>query len=110
MTEWIGALPALVVALLVLFGPGALIAWALAVRGFALLAAVPVLTVGTGALLAIGYGALGIGWTPVAALAGFAASAISLAMETLMCSQSETTTSCSCIRHPDEGPGRRGSR
>lgn len=78
MTEWIGALPALVVALLVLFLPGLLIAWVLRVRGFALIAAAPVLTTGVAALLAIAYGVAGIAWRPLAALTGFVALALLL--------------------------------
>lgn len=72
MLEWITAIPAIAVAALVLFLPGLAVGWALALRGFALVAAAPLMSVGLAAMLAVVYGFAGVGWTPLSAVLGFA--------------------------------------
>lgn len=71
MIEWVQAVPALALALLVVVAPGLAMAWALALRGAAMVAAAPALTVGLGASLAVLFGFVGIGWTPLSAVIGF---------------------------------------
>lgn len=69
---WAGALPALLVAFAVVFGPGALMGAGIRLRGLALWALAPVLGVAAFAGLALVYGAVGIPWSAWSIGAGIA--------------------------------------
>lgn len=69
---WAGALPALLVAFAVVFGPGALMGAGLRLRGLALWALAPVLGVAAFAGLALVYGAVRIPWSAWSIVAGIA--------------------------------------
>lgn len=71
MTDpWLGAVPTFIAALGVVFIPGLGIAWALRVRGLALVALAPAGTVVTLSGLAIVFGALGIPWNLLSTATG----------------------------------------
>lgn len=78
MSEWWGAVPALLAAVVVIWAPGLALGAALAVRGFALVALAPALTFGAAGLLAVGFGLVGVPWTPLTAAAGVAVLAVAL--------------------------------
>ncbi len=71
---WLSAVPAIAIAVLVLLLPGALLAWGLRARGFALFALAPVMSVSLVAVAALAGPVLGYSWSivPVAVLACFA--------------------------------------
>ena len=69
---WLGALPALVIAVAVLFGPGLAIGAALRLRGLALWALAPVVSVAVVAGLALVYGFVRVPWAAWSILAGVA--------------------------------------
>ena len=69
---WLGALPALVIAVAVLFGPGLAIGAALRLRGLALWALAPVVSVAVVAGLALLYGFVKVPWAAWSILAGVA--------------------------------------
>jgi hypothetical protein len=69
---WLGALPALVIAVAVLFGPGLAIGAALRLRGLALWALAPVVSVAVVAGLALVYGFVKVPWAAWSILAGVA--------------------------------------
>ena len=69
---WLGALPALVIAIAVLFGPGFAIGAALRLRGLALWALAPVVSVAVVAGLALVYGFVKVPWAAWSILAGVA--------------------------------------
>lgn len=79
--EWLAALPAIACALLVLLGPGLLLAWFLRARGFALIAVAPLLSVSLVAVAAILAPYFMIPWSivPVAVLAVLASAVAYLA-------------------------------
>lgn len=63
--DWLAQTPVLLVALLVFFLPGLLALAGVGLRGLALLAAAPLFSVATTALIAVAFGAVGIDWTPL---------------------------------------------
>ncbi|WP_148302306.1 DUF6541 family protein [Tomitella biformata] len=65
--------PAVLVAVCVLFLPGAALGWSLGLRGRLLWGVAPALTLGFTGLAAISYSGLGITWAPIPVLAGVAA-------------------------------------
>ena len=69
-TDWWGALPAVLVAALVVFAPGLALGAAVRLRGFALVALSPALTFGFIGIVTVALGFVHVPWTPlVAALA-----------------------------------------
>ncbi|MBD8022252.1 DUF6541 family protein [Microbacterium gallinarum] len=72
---WLGALPALVIAVAVLFGPGLAIGAALRLRGLALWALAPVVSVAVVAGLALVFGFAKVPWEAWSILAGVAVAA-----------------------------------
>lgn len=63
--EWLAQTPVVLAALLVVFGPGLAALYGVGLRGLALLAASPVFGVASTAIIAVGFGAVGIGWSPL---------------------------------------------
>jgi len=68
MSAWLNALPALAIAAVVLFGPGALVGRTLGIRGLALWAMSAPLSVSLVALTAVFAAAVGVPWSPLLVL------------------------------------------
>lgn len=63
MLEWLAQLPALAVAVLVVFLPGAAAMWFAGLRGLALVASAPMFTIASSAAVAVLFGLIGLPWT-----------------------------------------------
>lgn len=63
--EWAAQTPVVLVALLIVFIPGVAALYSVGLRGLALLAASPLFGVASTAIIAVGFGAVGIGWSPI---------------------------------------------
>lgn len=63
--EWAAQTPVVLVALLIVFVPGLVALYGVGLRGLALLAASPLFGVASTAIIAVGFGAVGIGWSPL---------------------------------------------
>lgn len=68
--QWLDAVPAMLVAMTVVIGPGLVLGWSMRVKGFALLALAPLLSVSLVAVAAVVSSFIGLPWSawPVAAL------------------------------------------
>ncbi len=65
MLQWLAQSPTIVVALLVVFVPGVAALWAIGVRGLAAVAAAPLFTVASTAVIALLLGVTGWAWSPL---------------------------------------------
>lgn len=65
IADWLGAVPALVVAVLIVFGPGILALYGAGLRGLALFSYAPLFGIAATALTALVLGEIGIAWTPI---------------------------------------------
>lgn len=63
--EWVAQIPVVLAALLIVFVPGLVALYGVGLRGLALLAASPLFGVASAAIIAVGFGAVGIGWSPL---------------------------------------------
>ncbi|WP_164233503.1 DUF2339 domain-containing protein [Microbacterium hydrocarbonoxydans] len=63
--DWVAQTPVFLVAILVVFVPGAAALSAVGMRGLAMIAAAPLFTVVSTALVAVLFGAVGVPWSPV---------------------------------------------
>lgn len=68
--QWLDAVPAMLAAMTVVIGPGLLLGWSMRVKGFALIAFSPLLSVSLVAVAAVVSATIGLSWSawPVAAL------------------------------------------
>ncbi|MFJ4224639.1 DUF6541 family protein [Microbacterium sp. NPDC089695] len=64
--DWLGAVPAFAVAVLIVFGPGLLALAGVGLRGLALVAYAPLFSIAATAIAALAFGAVGVAWTPLA--------------------------------------------
>lgn len=62
--DWIAQTPLFLTALVIVFGPGLVALYGIGMRGLALVAAAPLFGVATTALIAMVFGAVGVGWSP----------------------------------------------
>ncbi|GGD72265.1 DUF6541 family protein [Microbacterium murale] len=63
--DWLGQTPILLASLLVVFVPGTVAMFGAGLRGLALFATAPLFTVAATAVIAVAFGAVGIGWSPL---------------------------------------------
>lgn len=63
--DWLGQTPVLLIALLVVFVPGLVAMFGAGLRGLALFATAPLFTVAATAVIAVAFGVVGIGWSPL---------------------------------------------
>jgi len=63
--DWLGQIPVLLIALLVVFVPGLVAMFGAGLRGLALFATAPLFTVAATAVIAVAFGLVGIGWSPL---------------------------------------------
>lgn len=64
--DWLAQTPALLTAVVVAFAPGLAALYAVGMRGLALVAAAPLFSVASTAVIALGFGVVGIPWSPLA--------------------------------------------